>query len=122
MILPPSIANLGAPKNATPQIMEMLRAEKARQAAIIDERETRRLHALADYIEAHPQEAVAQATAHVRKFLGSAGHVRIHWALQKWKDILATWPVARIALLLRETDEEKRELRETSPFARPHRT
>jgi hypothetical protein len=102
--------------------MAQIRAEKARQAAIIEERESRRLHSLADYIEAHPAAALTQATAHVQKFLASAGHVRIHWALEKWKNILETWPVPRIASLLRDTDEERRELRETSPFARPLRT
>jgi hypothetical protein len=121
MTLPPSIANLGAPPNATPQMMAQLRAEKARQAALIEQRENQRLRSLAEYIETHPVEAVAQASAHVDRFLASPGHVRLHWALAKWKTILATWPVTRIVSLLRDNDDSTRDLRETSPFSRPDR-
>jgi|GEM_PF-1323111 len=118
MVLPHSIANLGAPKNATPEIMAGLRAEKARQAALIEEREHQRLSSLADYVEAHP-EAITQASAYVAQFLDSHGHVRLHWALKKWQEILAAWSPSQIANLLRDKGEETRSLRETSPFARP---
>ena len=118
MTIPPSIANLGAPKNATPELMAELRAEKARQAALIQAREVQRLHSLADYVEQHP-ESVNQAKAYVDKFLGSPGHVRLHWALEKWSVILSSWSLRQIAGLLRDRGESSRALRETSPFARP---
>ena len=121
MTLPLSIANLGAPRNATPEMMAQLRKEKARFAGIVEAREIGRLRSLADYVEEHPAEALEQASAYVHKFLESRGHVRLHHALQKWNDILHTWPLSKIISLLRETNEETRELRETSPFARPFR-
>lgn len=118
MNIPPSIANLGAPKNAAPELMAKLRAEKARQAALIESREVQRLRSLADYVEQHP-ESVAQAKTYVDKFLNSPGHVRLHWALNRWREILASWSVNQIANLLRDNGEDSRALRETSPFARP---
>jgi hypothetical protein len=119
MTLPPSIANLGAPLKATPEMMMQLRAEKARHAATIEEREIQRLRSLTDNIEAHPQQALAQASVFIQTLLGNPGHIRLHRALKQWEDILDSWPVSRIASLLRETNEDTRELRETAPFARP---
>lgn len=118
MNLPHSIAILGAPKNAAPELMAKLRAEKTRQAALVESREASRLCSLADYVEQHP-ESIAQAKAYVEKFLNSPGHVRLHWALNKWRKILASWSPNQIANLLRDEGAESRTLRESSPFARP---
>jgi hypothetical protein len=117
MSLPASIMNLGAPREATPEIMSALRAEKARQARIIEDRERERLHDLADYIVAHP-ESLIQAKGYVDRFLGSKAHSALHWALRDWHEILEQRTLAEIADLLRDDTERTRYLRETSPFAR----
>lgn len=118
MPLPASILSLGAPSNASREVMAALRAEKARQAALVEEREIQRLRKLADYIEAHP-ETLHQAGEYVRRFLDSPQHTALLWALGEWDQILQTWTPARIAEMLRGDSEDQRHLRETAPFFRP---
>jgi hypothetical protein len=118
MPLPESIMNLGAPRNATPEIMAALRAEKARQGQIIEEREKTRLQGLADYIVSNP-ESLSQAKAYVSRFLNSPDHSTLHWALREWREILDAWELPQIASLLKDDSESTRHLRETAPFARP---
>jgi hypothetical protein len=113
--------NLGAPLNAAPEIMVALRAEKHRQARIIEDRERERLMELADYISTHP-ESISQARSYVDRFLSSPSHSALHWALREWHDILEQRSASQIADLLRESSESTRHLRETSPFARPQTT
>jgi hypothetical protein len=55
----------------------------------------------------------------VARFLASPAHIRLHWALSEWKEILRTWKAPQIAALFRDELEEHRHLRETSPFAGP---
>jgi hypothetical protein len=118
MPLPASIMNLGAPLNATPEVMAALRAEKTRQARIIEDRDRARLLELADYISTHP-ESLSQARSYVDCFLSSPAHSALHWALREWDEILAERSLSEISDLLRDDSESTRHLRETSPFARP---
>lgn len=117
MPLPASIMNLGAPLNATPEVMAALRAEKTRQARIIEDRDRARLLELADYISTHP-ESVTQARSYVDRFLSSPDHSALHWALLEWDEILEERSNSEIADLLRDESEQTRHLRETAPFAR----
>ena len=117
MPLPASIMNLGAPLNAVPEVMVALRAEKTRQARIIEDRERIRLFELADYISTHP-ESLSQARIYVDRFLNSPAHSALHWALHEWDKILRERSNSEIADLLRDESEGTRHLRETSPFAR----
>lgn len=118
MPFPASIANLGAPPNATPEIMAALRAEKMRHVEALNQKNRARYLRLADHIEQHP-ECMEQARNHVERFLASPGHVRLHWALSEWREVLAHQSASQIAALFREETEEHRHLRETSPFAGP---
>lgn len=118
MPLPESILKLGAPSDATPEVMAGLRAEKARQARLIEDRERRRLNDLADHIESHP-ESLDQARTFVVRFLKSPVHSSLHWALREWRSLLERSAPAQIAALLRDDSEATRHLRETCPFARP---
>lgn len=118
MPFPASIMNLGAPRNATPEVMAALRAEKMRHVEALNQRNRNRFLRLADYIEQHP-ECLEQARSHVERFLASPGHIRLHWALNEWRKVLADSSAAQIAALFREETEEHRHLRETSPFAGP---
>jgi hypothetical protein len=113
--------NLGAPLNAVPEVMTALRAEKTRQALIIEDRERIRLLELADYISTHT-ESLRQARIYVDRYLNSAAHSALYWALREWHDILEQRSASQIADLLRESSESTRHLRETSPFARPQST
>ncbi|HRQ89860.1 MAG TPA: hypothetical protein PLA50_13755 [Bacteroidia bacterium] len=118
MPLPASIMDLGVPPNATPEAMAALRAEKSRQARLIENRERHRLNDLANYIESHP-EAMDQAKAFVERFLDSPAHSALRWALREWHGILEQSSPAQIAALLGNESEATRHLRETCPFARP---
>ncbi|MFN0079559.1 MAG: hypothetical protein ACKVY0_24100 [Prosthecobacter sp.] len=110
--------NLGAPRNATPEVMAALRAEKMRYVEALNQKNRTRFLRLADYIEQHP-ECLDQARSHVERFLASPGHIRLHWALNEWREVLAESSAAQIAALFREDTEAHRHLRETSPFAGP---
>ncbi len=109
--------NLGVSRDATPEMMAAIRAEKARQAHLIELREKKRLLELADYIASHP-ESLNQARSHVSRFLGSPDHSALHWALREWRDILEEQTHVEIAEMLRSDSERTRHLRETSPFSR----
>ena len=108
---------LGAPPGATPEMMAALRAEKARQARLIEDRERRRLTDLANHIESHP-ESLTGARDLVERFLNSPAHSALHWALREWQGLLEHSSPAQIATLLRDESESTRHLRETCPFAR----
>jgi hypothetical protein len=110
--------NLGAPRQATPEVMVALRAEKARQARIIEDRDCARLQELASYIATHP-ESLIQARSYVGRFLESPEHSALHWALREWDEILHEKSLSEIAEILSDDSESTRHLRETSPFARP---
>ncbi len=118
MPLPASILSLGAPHNATPEMMSAIRAEKQRHALIVEQREKKRFMELADYISAHP-ESLDQAKGYVNRFLSSPEHSSLHWALREWHALLEQCSNIEIADILRSDSEQTRHLRETSPFARP---
>ena len=98
--------------------MAALRAEKMRHVEALNLKNRNRYLRLADYIEQHP-ECLNQARDHVERFLASPGHVRLHWALNLWRAVLAERSASEIAAIFREDSEEHRDLRETSPFAGP---
>lgn len=115
MPFPASIANIGLPRNPTPEMIAAARAEKKRQIEAMTARQHQRDLRVADYVETHPQ-AIDDAKRYVARFLASERHQRYHWMLHQWKELLETKTPAELAAILRDTSEATEELRSSPPF------
>lgn len=96
----------------SPELREEVERSVADLKARLHEEDLR----VALYIESQPEKSIAEAKAFVARFLGSASHLRYHWVLEKWDELLQSKSSAEIVRVFREGKDETEELRSCAPF------